>query len=140
MPPRQVVGQGQVRVTPLSHRDPQLLDIDQSTLEAGWHYRWVRAAPDDRGRSVAKHRRKGYEVVKQESGVKTLVEPDNRPDKVIAIGDSILMRCPTTEFNRRQAERKQVTESRLQSAVAVTKQMAEEKGLAIIDESRSSRE
>jgi hypothetical protein len=112
-----------------------MLAIHEETKKPGLHYRWVRCRADEQARSVAKHKRKGYTPVKVDSGVKTFVEPDTRPDGVIAIGDMILMACPEALFQKRQADRKALTEARMAASTAVTKEMAKEKGVRLIDES-----
>lgn len=124
---------GRITVTPRSHRDPDMLDIEEDSKQDGMHYRWVRCRGDENAASVAKHKRKGYSIVKkEEGGVRTVVEPDDRPDSVIAIGDMILMACPEAVFQKRVTERRQLTEARFASTVAVTKQMAKEKGIQIL--------
>ncbi len=126
---------GRVSVEARSHQDPDMLSLVESTKKPGVHYRWVRCRADEHARSVAKHRRKGYEPVKVDSGVRTHVEPDTRPDGVIAIGDMILMSCPEALFRQRTAERRSLTEARKASTTAVTKEMAREKGVRLIDDS-----
>lgn len=131
---RPATPRGRVKVTPRSHKDPEMLSLDETTLREGQHYRWVRSRADEHNASVTKHKMKGYKLVTKEDGVRTHVEADDRPDGVIAIGDMILMSCPQEVYDKRATERRQLNEARLSSTVAVTKQMAKEKGVEIISD------
>jgi len=130
-----VVGTETIKVLARNHKNPQMLDLDELTLRAGRHYRWVRCRADEKGASVMKHKLKGYIPETKENGVKTLVDPDDRPDNVIAIGDMILMSCPIGEYHRRRAERRQLNDAKMAATTAVTKQMAKEKGVKVISDS-----
>lgn len=121
-----------VSVKSRNRRDMQLLDLDQRTLKPDRHYRWVRTRKDEHMQSVTKHKLKGYELETTKGGVKTLVEPDKRPDDVIAIGDLVLMSCPIGLHEERKRERKSRTESLLASTSAETERMAKEKGITVI--------
>lgn len=121
-----------VSVTSRNRKDPQLLDLDPSTLKPDRHYRWVRSRGDESHMSVTKHKLRGYQVEKTEGGVKTLAEQEERPDKVIAIGDLILMSCPKDVHERRQEEKRARREALISSTTAETEQMARDKGVELI--------
>lgn len=121
-----------VLVQARSRKDPQLLDLDPSTLNPNRHYRWVRSRGDEAHMAVTKHKLRGYSVEKAEGGVKTLAEQEKRPDDVIAIGDLILMSCPKDVHEKRQAEKKARREALIASTSAETEAMAKEKGVELI--------
>lgn len=124
-----------VGIRPRSHNNPGMLDLDQSTLQPGFHYRWVRCRADEHGSTIIKRKLQGYKPVTTEEGVVTLAEPDKRPDKVIGIGDMILMKCPAHLVETRRLERRQLNEARMNATTAVTKQAAKEKGVRVIEDS-----
>lgn len=122
-----------VLVKARSHKDPQMLDLDQGSLDPNRHYRWVRSRGDESHMAVTKHKLRGYQVeTLKEGGPKPVVELESRPDKVIAIGDLILMSCPKEVHEKRQTARKARTEALLASTSAQTEQMAKEKGVVIV--------
>lgn len=125
-------GAGRVKVVDRAHQDPEMLGLDEKTLQPGWHYRWVRSRKEEHGQSVTKHRMKGYTLVKKEEGVATNVDTDDRPDGAVAVGDLVLMKCPQALHDKRAHARRQHTEAQLASTSAVTRQMAKEKGVEII--------
>lgn len=120
-----------VTVKPRKRQDANILDLDQSSLDPAKHYRWVRCRKDEYMQSVQKHKLRGYQLEKK-GGVKTVVEPDDRPDGIIAIGDLVLMSCPKERHEERRREIHQRTETMLASTSATTEQMAKEKGIEII--------
>lgn len=116
-----------------SHKDPDFLALDQSTLEPGRHYRWVRCRSDEHMMAVTKTKLIGYRVEHlKEGGVRALTETDARPDGVIAVGDLILMSCPEELFEKRQLAQSAKTEGLLASTSAQTEQRAKELGIKVI--------
>lgn len=119
-----------------THKDSQMMDLVPETMDPNKHYRWVRSRGEEYHSAVTKAKMKGYTPVKQsKGGVQTVVQPDNRTDGVIAIGDCILMECPKALHLRRTNERFRHNESLLAAASAETEQMAKEKGIKVIKDS-----
>lgn len=123
-----------VEVSDRSKKEPGFLDLDPTTLEEGRHYRWVRCRADEHMLAVTKTKLKGYRVEKlqKEGGVRPLGEFDTRPDGVIAVGDLVLMSCPSELYDKYVRERQARGDALMASAVAQTKEMAEEKGISLI--------
>lgn len=121
-----------VTVKSRNRRELQMLELDQKTLKPERHYRWVRCRKDEHMSSVTKHKLKGYELETEQGGVKTIVEPDKRPDGVIGIGDLVLMSCPKEIHEERTRDRKSRQEAMLANTSAETERMAREKGIKVI--------
>jgi len=78
-----------------------MLELDPETLNPNMNYRFVKDEP----LNISRKRMKGYRpVLKEDNGVKTLVEADDQGDGLIRVGDTILMACPKGAFKRRQKE------------------------------------
>lgn len=129
-----------VEVRDRKRDDASFLELDDSTRDPNRYYRWVRL--DDHTTSVAKRKRQGFRIERQQKGgVRTLAEPDPRPDNAIVIGDSILMSCPLELHVQRQQSHKRRREALLQSTTAETEQALREKGVTVIkdpDHNRTS--
>lgn len=122
-----------IAVSEKSHRDPDFLALDESTLNPSRHYRWVRCRSDEHMMAVTKTKLIGYSVETiREGGPRALTDTDERPDKVIAVGDLILMSCPQALFDKRQAAQSAKTEGLLASTSAATEQRAKELGIKVI--------
>lgn len=121
-----------IEVRSRSREDSRILDLIEDTKEPGFHYRWVRSRKDENHLAVSRAKLKGYVLVNQKEGVKTVVAPDNRPDGTIAIGDLVLMKCKMTRYEERNREKRIQREQLLASATADTEKMAKEKGLELI--------
>jgi len=123
----------EVKVSDRSHNEAGFLDLDPKSLDPTRHYRWVRCRKDEQMLSVLRTKLKGYTLeLEREGGPKPLTEYDKRPDKVIAIGDLVLMSCPQTLYDKYVAQRQARTDAMMASAVAQTQQMAEEKGITLL--------
>lgn len=119
-----------VRLEQMKFRDADFLGLDPRTIKPELHYRWVRV--DSNGRSVVRKKARGYHVVTQKDGVRTLVEADKRADGAIVIGDSVLMACPRQLHEERQRFLHKRSEDILASTSANTEEEAKRKGVRII--------
>lgn len=122
-----------IMVKERSRRDPTFLDLDPLTLDSSRHYRWVRCRSDEHMLSIAKTKLAGYIIeTLREGGPRPVAEGELRPDKVIAVGDLILMSCPLEHYHTREEDSHAKTETLLASATAQTTEMAKQKGISII--------
>lgn len=121
-----------VSVRARNRDDARILDLLEETKEPGYHYRWVRSRKDENHLAVSRAKLKGYVLCTAKDGVKTVVEPDYRPDGTIAVGDLVLMKCKVADHEGRVRQRRIHNEQLLASATADTEQMARDKGLELI--------
>ena len=92
-----------------------LLDIDTSTLDPAFKYRWVNKT----GTKFSRAKMRGYVVVdpsKEEVRTTAGAEPDVGPDGVYQCSDVVLMKIPRSKYKARRALVRERTESRLKSA------------------------
>lgn len=69
-----------------------MLELDMSTLDAGYVYRWVHKTP----LKVARQRARGYSIVDpaESEGIKNAVgDSPEAEDGTYTVGDLVLMRC-----------------------------------------------
>jgi hypothetical protein len=118
--------------------NPAFLELRDETLDPSRHYRWVRM--DSNNKSVVKHKMLGYRLEDETRGVATVATPDPRGDSSIAIGDLILMSCPKEDWEDRMMTGYRRRESILASSTAQTKEMAEAKGITLIQDPDHNRE
>lgn len=87
-----------------------LLELDYSTLDAGMHYRWVRAV----AKNVGNAKLKGYTIVPADGGVKTRAGYlDDTTDNTMRIQDVVLMACPLEKWRARKRAAMKKGNSRL---------------------------
>jgi hypothetical protein len=108
------------------------------------HYRWVRCRSDEHFMSVTTTKLGGYRLEHYDDADPTSVRPvaeveERRPDKVIAVGDLILMSCSMEDWERSLREQHNRTEALLASTSAQTEEMAKEKGISIIKDADHNR-
>lgn len=105
-----------------------LLDLDPSTLDRGFKYRWVYKA----SLKVARKKAKGYTVVNPstEPGIKNLVgdSPDIAEDGTYTVMDVVLMRCPKSVHKARRKRVKERTDDRIRGPVRKYKATAKKLG------------
>ena len=108
-----------------------LLQLDESTLNPEMHYRWVTEHPLKIARAKMKH----YEIVHQDSGVRTLAGYiDSSEDGIIRIGDVILMACPKGEFVARKKGQRKFAENRLSAPASQFRKQAKKRRVRILRE------
>lgn len=123
----------EISVKARRQQDPGFLDLDPKSLDPSRHYRWVRCRSDEHMVTIMQTKLKGYSIERdREDGPKTVADLDKRPDKVIAVGDLILMSCPVELFNQRQRDQFDEREALFASVSAQTQEMAKEKGITLI--------
>lgn len=105
-----------------------VLQLDESTLDPSFNYRWVKDEPQ----RIARHKMKGYVVVSQDEGVRTMIELDQASDGVVRIGDTILMKCPRARYEERQRQNDLLTNARLQTNDQEVRRRAAKHGVRVI--------
>lgn len=88
-----------------------LTELDMSTLDPGYIYRWVYKAP----LKAARARARGYEIVDPaEEAIKNAVgDSPEAEDGTYTIGDVVLMRCKKPIHRERRHANKRKTDQRL---------------------------
>lgn len=110
--------------------DPNMLEI--LNPDPAFHYRWVRSRKDENHLAVSRAKLKGYQPVKDNEGVRTVVEPDKRPDGILGIGDLILMKVKKEHHAERVVQKRKRHEQMLASTSAETEEMAKQKGVVTV--------
>jgi hypothetical protein len=117
------------RVRVVENRNVEgMLDLDPSTLDPDFHYKWVNDSP----LRVARHRMRGYVPVMAEEGVRTVVDVDTDVDGVLRVGDTILMKCPKERVRQRDENHRRLSESRLAAPKKKFLSEAEKLGVEIV--------
>jgi len=86
-----------VNVSDLRDRE-EVLGLDPDTIEPGTHYRWVNSSPQ----RIARHKMRGYRLVKKEDGVLPIIPVDDASDGTIRAGDMVLMACSEEAYRGRR--------------------------------------
>lgn len=120
-----------IKVSDLSHKNPDFMNIIPSSMKPDLHYRWVRSRQDENHMQVARARMAGYNFVKL-GEVQTIVETDDRGDGKIYIADCVLMACPKAAYERSRRQKAARQEAILASTTALTEQKARELGVKLI--------
>lgn len=128
--------QPQVQVTD-ERRDVQsMLELVEETLDPNLTYKWVH----DSKMRMARHRMRSYRPVPLNSGVKTVVEPDDAGDGLIRVGDVILMAAPKSVVQRRKEDQEVFTTQRLAAPKKTMREKAQKHGVEVVEDKDSAKE
>ena len=111
----------------------QLTALDPETLDGEYHYRWVMNHPH----RIARHKLKGYTLVSQEEGVKTLSDIlDDDGSGRVTLGDLVLMKCPKERYIARRKSNRRFSEARMAAPKQQFKNRAKKRGSKTIEQDR----
>lgn len=118
----------EVEVTDQSLELSSLVELDPSTLDPAYNYRWAHKTP----LKVARLRAKGYEIVKpEEVEIKNAVgDSPESEDGTYTVGDLVLMRCKKQIHRARRHKIAKKTTQRLKGPEKKFRRTAKEKGRA----------
>lgn len=103
-----------------------MLELDLSSLDQKYQYRWVYKHP----MKIARAKAKGYELVPPSTQVKNAVgdSPGTAEDGTITVGDVVLMRTLKELYNHRRKQLATKTKGRLRGQTKKFKKEAQEAG------------
>lgn len=106
-----------------------LLELDTSTTDPNKHYHWFR----ENALRVGKAKMRGYTIVHESDGVKTLAGyTDSSADGIMRVGDTILMCCDLEEWRKRKRLQTRTAESRLSAPAKQFKRNARRRRVKVI--------
>lgn len=103
-----------------------LTEIDPSTLDKDYKYRWVKKAP----LLIARKKAKGYMLVlPSDEEIKNPIGEDLEvaEDGTYTLGDVVLMKCKRSRYNERRKEVKRKVDRRLKAPIREFKKKGSEK-------------
>lgn len=106
-----------------------LLELDTETTDPNRHYHWFR----ENALRVGKAKMRGYTIVHESDGVKTLAGfTDNTADGIMRVGDVILMSCDLLAWRKRKRLQGKTAESRLSAPAKQFKRNARRRRVKVI--------